>query len=100
MNPVIDLKTPRPGMEEFPPTGRALLCSVAGPIGSTITLRAKVEVRSLRCRPLRGTSMHNAPRLVSYRKSSRLSLRVLTPQETVEIAGPALQPRNSLERVC
>ena len=73
---VIDVNTSRPGIEEFPPAGRDLQCSVPRPSGSTITLRAKVEGQS-RVSSLRRTSMHNGRALVSYRKLLDFSTLVI-----------------------
>jgi hypothetical protein len=79
---------------------RDLLCSIPRPMGSTITLRAKVEVQPSRPSSLRRTAMHNRRPLVSYKTRFGVSLRLLAAQEAAAIAGPAQQPKNSFEPVC
>jgi len=99
MNPVFDLKTPLPAEQNTERSHPVLLCGVARPSKSTLTLGT--TVRTVRRAPVRGASSYQAAPLVSIKKGSKLAAlpQPQSPRERASVTR-RVQQRHSPDPVC
>lgn len=101
MNPMFDLQTPVPAVQNTERSHPVLLCGVPRPSKPTLTLGVNATVRTVGHASVRRMSTDQAAPLVSIKKGSKLAAlpRKQRPREHAAVTRPVLQ-RHSPDPVC